>query len=517
MQLYECLRESRSNEAALPKALRLHGALIHVEALAYVYRKHLSSWRDLSEYNGVMSQLEDEKANAGATHHAGGSETGADTDDHHDASVGRTGPLNEAALLGRKTPPWPDSAAANPGQHGRLRTRDAMRALAGLLCGYALLVAGNGLFQTLIPLRILQSGTSTLVVGLIQSSYYAGFILGAMMNRRLIDRIGQHRTFVAFSAAASILALAFGAAESPWTLGVVRLLTGVAFMGLYTSVESWLNGTVDNEKRGQVFGLYAAINYLAVGSGQFLLNIGEGSAAQQFSIAAALFAAAVMPVTLMEGWPAKVNDANLHRVPARSWGESLREMMAVAPLGVPGCILAGFIYSNFYSLMPVYLKGAGFSTHELATFMGVALIGALLPQFPMGRLSDRIDRRRLVFWTASISAVLSLVLFSFSFRIVTWCATLTYVAVTFTQYGLIVSHVQDRTESHLRVAVSAMLLVLFSLGGMTGPTLASALMTLIGPSGLFLFNGLSCVLLALTARHALRLSSRMPVAGTKPD
>ncbi|SAK60025.1 major facilitator transporter [Caballeronia temeraria] len=466
-----------------------------------------------------MSHLEKENANAGANHLAregdirGNEPHGSETGEDYDASaVGRTGPLNEAALLGRKTPPWPDSAAANPGQHGHAGAPGAMRALAGLLLGLALLVAGNGLFQTLIPLRILQSGYSTFVTGLIQSSYYAGFILGAMINRRLIDRIGQHRTFVAFSAAASILALAFGAAESPWVLGGVRLLTGIAFMGLYTSVESWLNGTVENEKRGQVFGMYAAINYLAVGCGQFLLNVGAGSGAQQFAISAALFAAAVLPVTLMEGWPVKVDDANLHRVPARSWGESLREMMVLAPLGVPGCILTGFIYSNFYALMPVYLQRSGFSTKELATFMGVALIGALVPQFPMGRLSDRIDRRRLVLWTALISAVLSLVLFCLNFRIVTWCATLAYVAVTFTQYGLIVSHVQDRTESHLRVAVSAMLLVLFSLGGMTGPTLASALMTLIGPSGLFLFNALSCVLLALSARHALRLSARTPAA-----
>ncbi|SAK65908.1 major facilitator transporter [Caballeronia catudaia] len=432
--------------------------------------------------------------------------------DHDPSAVGRTGPLNEAALLGRKTPPWPDSAAANPGHDARTGAPGTMRALAGLLLGLALLVAGNGLFQTLIPLRIIESGYPTFLTGLMQSSYYAGFILGAVVNRQLIDRIGQHRTFVAFSAAASILALAFGAVQSPWLLGFVRLLTGIAFMALYTSVESWLNGTVENEKRGQVFGLYAAINYLAVGGGQFLLNVGEGSGAQQFSIAAALFAAAVLPVTLMEGWPVKVSDANLDRVPARSWAESFREMLALAPLGVPGCILAGFIYSNFYALMPVYLQRSGFSTHEIATFMGVALIGALLPQFPMGRLSDSIDRRRLVLWTASVSAVLSIVLFCFDFRIVTWCATLAYVAVTFTQYGLVVSHVQDRTESHLRVAVSTMLLVLFSLGGMTGPALASALMTLIGPSGLFLFNALSCVLLALSARHALRLSARLPVA-----
>jgi MFS family permease len=426
-------------------------------------------------------------------------------------SIARTGPLTEAKLFGRQTPPSGGDPLPPPPPGG---AGSSYRALAGLLCGYALLVAGNGLFQTLIPLRILQAGYPTLVIGLIQSCYYLGFILGAVVNRRLIDRIGQHRTFVAFSAAASILALAFGASESPWLLALVRILTGVAFMGLYTSIESWLNGTVENERRGQVFGSYAAINYLAVGTGQFLLNVGAGTGAQQFSIAAALFAAAVLPVTLLEGWPVKVADENLDRVPARTWRESLREMMAATPLAVPGCILAGFLYSAFYSMTPVYLQRSGFSTSELATFMGVALIGALLPQWPMGRLSDKVDRRRLVFYTASISATLSFVLLCFDFRAVVWCGTLAYVAVTFTQYGLIVSHVHDRTEAHLRVAISATLLVLFSLGGMTGPALASLLMTVFGPRGLFLFNGLSCVLLALCARRALHAGSGSVAART---
>ncbi|WP_277185516.1 MFS transporter [Caballeronia sp. BR00000012568055] len=427
------------------------------------------------------------------------------------ASAVRTGPLSEAKLFGRQTPPpaasttTPPPAAAPLGHAIHAPHASSYRALAGLLCGYALLITGNGLFQTLIPLRVIESGHSTLLVGLIQSFYYLGYVLGAVANRRLIDRIGQHRTFVAFSAAAAILALAFGAAQEPWELCAVRLMTGFAFMGLYTSIESWLNGTVENEKRGQVFGSYAAINYLAVGSGQFLLNVGAGSGGQQFSVAAALFAAAVLPVTLLEGWPVKVADANLDRVPAGTWRESLREMMAAAPLAVPGCILAGFIYSSFYAMMPVYLQRTGFSTSELATFMGIALIGALLPQWPMGRLSDRVDRRRLVYYTATISAALSVVLFALDFRIVTWCATLTYVAVTFTTYGLIVSHVHDRTEAHLRVAISATLLVLFSLGGMVGPALSSALMTLIGPRGFFLFNALSCALLALCARRALGL------------
>lgn len=417
---------------------------------------------------------------------------------HEPSEPARTGPLSEAKLLGRRTPP----AAALP--RSGVESIGHYQSLAGLLCGYALLIAGNGLFQTLIPLRMLHAGTSTFVVGLVQSCYYGGFVAGAVCHRRLIDRIGQHRTFVAFSAAVSILALAFNVAASPWAWMSIRFVTGFAFMGLYTSIESWLSGTSRNENRGQVFGLYAGINYLAVGSGQFLLRLGDSSDGHLFSLVAVLFSAAVMPVCLFEGWPVRVADETLDRLPPHSWIDSLRSMSRASPLAIPGCILAGFLYSTFYSMTPVFLERTGFSTADLSTFMGVALVGALIPQWPMGRLSDRIDRRRLVRATAWISMSVSTTLALFHAPSIVWVGMLAFVAVTFTQYSLIVSHVNDRTESHLRVAVSATLILLFSIGGLIGPAIASLLMTIIGPSGLFIFNGLSSFAMALTANRALR-------------
>ncbi|RDV00247.1 MFS transporter [Trinickia dinghuensis] len=412
----------------------------------------------------------------------------------------RTGPLSEAKLLGRRTPP----VAAVPAPAPAAQPFGGYQSLAGLLFSYALLIAGNGLFQTLIPLRMLHTGAPTVVVGLVQSCYYGGYLAGAVFNRRLIDRIGQHRTFVAFAAAAAILASAFNVFASPPAWAAIRFLTGFAFVGLYTSIESWLNGTSRNENRGQVFGLYAAINYLAVGSGQFLLRLGDTADGRLFSLVAALFAAAVMPVSLFEGWPVRVKDESLDRLPAHSWRDSLRSMAHASPLAIPGCILAGFLYSTFYSMTPVFLSRTGFSTSDLSTFMGVALIGALIPQWPMGRLSDRIDRRKLVRATASISMSISLTLAVFHVSAIVWVGMLAYVAVTFTQYSLIVSHVNDRTEPHLRVAVSATLLLLFSIGGLTGPAIASLLMTVIGPSGLFVFNAGSALLMALSANRALR-------------
>ncbi len=77
------------------------------------------------------------------------------------------------------------------------------------------------------------------------------------------------------------------------------------------------------------------------------------------------------------------------------------------------------------------------------------------------------------------------------------------MSITTTMRGGVNSTGIDQAAAITSRHLSTILLVLFSLGGITGPTLASALMTLVGPSGLFLFNALSCVLLALSARYAL--------------
>ncbi|HDR9318571.1 TPA: MFS transporter [Burkholderia vietnamiensis] len=403
----------------------------------------------------------------------------------------------------------PGHAASAPSPHNATRAGSPSvgdyRELAGLLGSYALLIIGNGLFQTLIPLRLLHAGASTAVVGLIQSSYYGGFILGAVFCRTLIDRIGQHRTFVAFSAVATMLALSFGEFESSLTLAAIRLMTGFAFMALYASIESWLNGVARNEHRGRVFGVYAAINYLAVGTGQLLLTAGDASGHRQLVIVAGLFAAAVVPVTLLEGWPQRVAFDAPGRLPAPTWTNSFRSILSATPLAAPGCILAGCLYSTYYSMAPVFLTRSGFSVGELSSFMGVSLLCALIPQLPMGRISDSLDRRRVILYAALVSAALSILLALFAHaRTVVWIATLSYVAVTFSQYALIVSHVNDRVDSAHRVSASAALLLLFSLGGLIGPIATSLLMTIAGPNGFFLFNGATCVALAFVASRALR-------------
>jgi MFS family permease len=377
------------------------------------------------------------------------------------------------------------------------------RSLSGLLAAYAVLMVGNGLFTTLIPIRMLHAGLSTVAVGLVQSCYYVGFVAGAVTNSRLIERIGQHRAFVAFSAGAALTALAFGTFDSPWIGGALRFCSGVAFMGVYACVESWLNGAVPNAMRGRVFSTYLAITYLGVGAGQFLLDIAGASGGRNLLIVGALFVGAILPVTLLEGWPVHVFEDRAGVRRPRSWIGNATDLWRDTPLAIPGCICAGLLSSAFYSMTPVFLTGIGFSVSELSHFMGIVLIGALLSQWPIGKLSDRIERRVLVFHLAVLATILSASLIIVRVHWFVGIATLVYVAAAFTLYGVIVSYVNDHIDANRRIAISATLLILFSIGGLSGPTIASMAMTVLGPGGLFVFNTATAALLAYAARRSI--------------
>ncbi|VVE15994.1 putative MFS-type transporter YcaD [Pandoraea pneumonica] len=412
----------------------------------------------------------------------------------------RPGPLSEGALLSAPSPaPGPAPADAVP------LPISVYPALMGILLAYGVLVVGNGLFATAIPFHALQYGASTFTVGVIQSCYYGGFLLGAFYNRSLIERIGQHRAFVAFAALAALFVMGFAVSETTLVLCLLRLGTGLALMGVYTTVESWLNGSVPNTMRGRVFGSYLTINYLAVGAGQFLLNVGEAGSEGQLLLVAGLFVAAILPITLMQGWPTRVADDRLVKQPAMSLFDGIAEMARATPIAIPGCILAGFLYSAFYAIVPIYLTRIGLSIGSLSTLMGVALFGALLMQWPIGRLSDRMDRRTLSRRLAFASAAFCAPLIVIQAHWLVFLLMFLFSAANFTQYGLIVSHVNDRTAPEQRVVVSATLLILFSVGGILGPVIASLFMTLVGPGGLHIFNVICALLLARVALRAQRL------------
>lgn len=378
-----------------------------------------------------------------------------------------------------------------------------LRATAVLLLGYAILITGNGLLSTLISLRLIQQQAPSIVVGIVQSAYYVGFMAGALWGGVLIGRVGHHRAFVTFAAAVACCALGYAAWDNAPVWAVLRFVTGFCLVGIYTVVESWLHQVASNAHRGRVFSAYLITNYLGVGIGQFLIGLADPAGFVLFSVVSALFSASLIPVALAGDMPA----AQSHRTPGSKLAlgiSGLRAVAAWAPLGLIGCAAAGMLNAAFYTMQPVFMRRLGYPVEAVSHFMGFALLAALVPQWPVARLADRFDRRRIVLAITVVCAACSALLFTLRGGPLLDLLGYVYVGLAFSLYGVLTSYVNDSIPADQRVAVSAGLLLIFSLGASGGPTLASAMMSVAGPSGLYLFTAIVTGVLGVSAARSLR-------------
>lgn len=380
--------------------------------------------------------------------------------------------------------------------------KEVIKSVVPLLLGVMGLQLGAGLFGTFLAVRMANDGYSELVIGGIGSAYFGGFIVGALLSGLPVRRVGHIRAFAALAAVMSASTLLFALIPSPLAWGLFRFVNGLALCGLFVIVESWLNERADNATRGRIFSLYMAVNFGAIGVGQFLLAAYPVATNEHFILVAIFYALALLPVALSVA-PAPEPYA-LERL-------SLPELYRISPLGITGCIAAGLVYAVFYSLAPVFVLAVGYGAGAVSTFMGLTILAGLALQWPLGKLSDQFDRRSVLVTIAAISAALAAVITAFGGGGLLYLLLLgvAYGGASFTIYGLAVAHANDHLAPNQMVPASAGLLIAYGAGAVSGPAIGAGAMTLAGPAGLF--GWIALVLLALALFGLQRMYARAPV------
>ena len=381
--------------------------------------------------------------------------------------------------------------------------------LGALFLGAGLLIAGNGLFTTLLAVRMGIEDMPALSVGIVLSCFSVGFILGAQTCRWFVDRVGHIRSFAALAALAACSALLHPVFISEITWGTLRVLTGYCTAGLYTIAESWINAKVPNEVRGRILSLYMVTSFLALSAGQLMLNLGGPETFVLFSVVAMLFAVCLVPVALtrMEA-----------PVPDPSGRLGILELARISPLGVALCFSAGAVNAAFFNMGPLFAQQSGFDTGQVSTFMATAIFAGLVLQWPVGWFSDRFDRRRVVMWVlagAAAASVAIVVVGDLPFLMLLSLVAV-YGGLAFTLYGQGVTHANDFADTSQLVSVSAGLLFAYGVGAVIGPIAASAIMGLAGPFGLFVFTGAATAILASFVMYRMTRREPLPVEDQTP-
>ena len=384
----------------------------------------------------------------------------------------------------------------------------SLRPVAALLAGAALVMMGNGPLATLVSLRLDSLGAGRIATGLVMAAYFAGLTLGSLFAHRVVARAGHIRAFGAFASVTSALALAYPLIEDPLPWAALRLAEGFCMAGIFICVESWLNDHATPATRGKILALYMICLYSGQAVGQFLLGLDEGPGQPRvFMLVSVLVSLAVLPVALTRQAPPPLPE--VASFPAR-------RLYATSPLGLVGTVGSGLILGSVYSLGPVFARAAaGLEAQGAAMFMSAVIFGGVLLQWPLGRLSDAFDRRRVIVGTlaALLAAAICLPLFAEGGLAALFAAAALFGGCAFALYPLCVAHMNDHLGRQERVAASGGLVLAYSAGATAGPLLGSAAMSALGAEGLFVH--VACVAGLVLGFALWRMRARAPLPASR--
>ncbi|MEL6205271.1 MAG: MFS transporter [Pseudomonadota bacterium] len=376
-----------------------------------------------------------------------------------------------------------------------------------LLLGMCLLMIGNGLQGTLMGVRGALEGFSTLQLSLITSAYFLGFLGGSRIAPIIIRRVGHVRVFAFLGSLISAVLILYPVVTIAWAWMLLRIVIGFCLSGVYITAESWLNNSTTNETRGQTLSAYMIVQMLGIVTAQAIFAFGDPSGFILFIVPSVLVSLSFAPI-LLSIQPTPAFEAT------RSM--SLRELYAASPLGMVGMFLLGGIFAGQFGMSAVYATEAGLSLTQISAFVSAFFLGAMLLQYPIGWLSDRMDRRILILGTAAVGSAVSAVavLFGADFWVI--------VAVAFLNgglgqplYALLIAYTNDYLQLEDMAGASAGLLFVNGVGAILGPMLIGWGLGALGPAGYWVFMTANMAAIALYA--AFRMTRRPSAYAAEDD
>jgi len=393
------------------------------------------------------------------------------------------------------------------GDTTRLTLAGAALRLWALLLGIALLLAGNGLQGSLLGVVAEDAGFSSTITGLVMTAYFAGFLIGSTSAERFIGRVGHVRTFAALASLGSIAILVHGLYVEPITWVAMRFITGFSFAGLYVVAESWLNRESANEYRGGLMAIYMVVTHAGLAGGQALLNAAPTTSLTLYIISSIVISLALIPI-LLSSAPQPHFEITTERL---TW----KKLFKTSPLGVAGCFAAGVANGIVLGMSAVYARRLGFDVAAVSVFVAAIMVGGAVFQWPVGKLSDHFDRRRIIIGVAAASGVAAIIL-----QLVSGNAVALTVAgfvaggLVLTLYPLSLAYTNDWLSADQMIAGSTALVMIYGLGAVLGPIGTGYLIGLIGPSGYAFY--LAALGFALTG-YALYRATRREAPASQDD
>ena len=373
-----------------------------------------------------------------------------------------------------------------------------------LMLGMMLLMVGNGLQGTLIGIRGEIEGFSTIELSIVMSAYFVGFLGASQLVPELIRRVGHVRVFAALASFISAVLIAYPLLTNPIFWSVGRVVIGFCYCGVYITAESWLNNSVDNEKRGQALSLYMIVQMVGIVLAQGVLALGNPNGYSLFIIISILVSISFAPILL-----------SISPAPAfeRTKLMTLSRLFTSSPLACVGMFLLGGVFSAQFGMSAVFGAQIGLSLSQISLFVASFYIGAMIFQYPIGWVSDKMDRRLLILLISAASATGSAsAYFAGGYFFALVFAAFLVGGLTNPLYSLLIAHANDFIEYEDMASAAAGLLFVNGVGAVSGPIIIGYAMNAYGPEIFFVIIALLMATLAIYAGY--RMTQRATVSDT---
>lgn len=369
-----------------------------------------------------------------------------------------------------------------------------------LFLGMFMLMIGNGLQGTLLGVRGEYEGFSTLSMSLIMSAYFGGFLLSSRMAPQMIRRVGHVRVFAALGSTISAVLILYPALTEPWAWIIGRAVIGFCFCGVYVTAESWLNNAASNENRGKALSLYMIVQMAGIVAAQYIVTLGDINGFILFIVPSVLVSLAFAPI-LLSIKPTPAFDATKRM--------SLKDLIAASPLACMGMFLLGGVFAAQFGMSAVYGSRAGLTIGQISLMVSVIYIAALVLQYPIGWLSDRMDRRLLILGLAALGGLGGAVAIFFDSYLVILFSAAIMGGTSNPLYALLIAYANDYLAHEDMAAASGGLLFINGVGAIAGPLIVGWAMDRVGPEGFWIY--VAALMCGLAIYAAWRMTRRRTV------
>jgi MFS family permease len=370
----------------------------------------------------------------------------------------------------------------------------AVQPVVPVLLGIILIEGALGIVGAVMGIQMAARDVPSVLIGIVFSAYFVGFLAGSLTCERLINRVGHIRAFGVFAVVASIATLLLAVTGNIHAWIGFKVMAGYAIAGAFVVIESWLNDKASEDNRGRIFAVYMVVSWGASGLSPLVFNVANTYSDILFEISTILLAAAMIPLALTRVGNPEIG----HRE-----SFSIVKLIRASPTGVACCFASGQLTGGFYSLLPVYVERVGYTPRELSILIAVGTSAALIVQYPVGYISDHYGRRLVIIGAMAVAAVIAFVVGLAPGLPFTWLLGLFFVLTAFQSplYALGVGQTNDYVDRKDFVPAAAGLLFLWGVGACAGPTLIGLVMEWLGPAGLFLYLGAGFTLVVVFALY----------------